>query len=71
MEVTGFGIPACPDGGRRRWVLCGLRLGRIAFLTCLLLLPLLVCSGHRVLIQIGKYLMILSLFLLRVPFFDK
>jgi len=36
-----------------------------------LLLPLLVCSDYGVQTQIGKNLMILSLVLLRVPFFDK
>jgi len=48
------------------------RLGAMAYcVSDLLLLPLLVCSGYGVQTQIGKNLMILSLVLLRVPFFDK
>jgi hypothetical protein len=48
------------------------RLGARAYCVFdLLLLPMLVCLGYGVQTQIGKNLMILSLVLLRVPFFDK
>lgn len=61
---------ACPGGGGRESG--AVQFGARAYcVSNMLLLPLLVCSSYKVQIQIGKYLMILSMVLLRVQFFDK